>query len=50
MQISHDTLWGRVQDMDGLEAERFNQKFWDELAHVHYRAYDLQGLRDGGSV
>ena len=36
------------QDMDGLEAEKFNQKYWDELAHVHYRAYDLKGLRDGG--
>ena len=31
------------------EAERKNLKFWDEVAPVHYRAYDIESLLQGRS-
>jgi ubiquinone/menaquinone biosynthesis C-methylase UbiE len=32
------------------EAERGNQNYWDELAPVHIKSYNIARLRDGGHV
>ncbi|MFH0765041.1 MAG: class I SAM-dependent methyltransferase [Calditrichota bacterium] len=32
------------------DAEKANRQWWDDLAEVHYRAYDLQPLREGRSL
>ena len=32
------------------KAEKANQVFWDEIASVHYKSYDIEKLEQGKSL
>jgi len=32
------------------KAEKVNQAFWDEIAPVHYKSYDIEKLKQGKSL
>jgi hypothetical protein len=37
-------------DRINKKAETTNQAFWDEIAPVHYKSYDIEKLKQGKSL